>query len=86
MIGVVLAIVALLAAAFFLDELGRPRTALVSLGFAAVLVAAFVVVLGMQGEQSRVPVPEPLAPYGPTCVEVRWLDEKWTCVPVDQAG
>lgn len=86
MIWVVLLIVGLLGAAFFLSDLGYPRAAVVPMTFAAVLLGAFVVVLGVQGEMSRVPVPAPLPSHGPACADMAWLDGKWTCIPEEERG
>lgn len=87
--------VVLIGAAIFLDHAGYTRPAI---GMALSGLACFAVMMCTAGEvdwgnQPPTPSPTPAAPapsvprYDPEkCIELQWLDGRWTCIPIDEAG
>lgn len=99
-IFLLLAAVALIGAAAFLDHEGYTRPAI---GVAGVGLAVFFVMLctvdavdwGMDPAPAPARSPSPsatrpaaaLPSYDPeTCMDLAWLDERWTCIPREEAG
>ena len=90
--------IALVGAAILLDHEGYTRPAI---GVALAGLACFGVMMCTAGEvdwgnrpPSPTPTaspsatrPAPLPSYDPeTCIHLVWLDEEWTCIPIDEAG
>jgi hypothetical protein len=90
------AAISLVGAAIFLDHEGYPRPAI---GVALAGLTCFGVMMCTAGEvdwgnrppPSPSPTPSaparPLPSYDPEkCIELQWLDARWTCIPIDEAG
>jgi hypothetical protein len=86
----------LVGVAIFLDHAGHTRAAVgaVLAGlfvFAVMLCTSGSVEWGMQPEPAPTPSPTrtgaPVPSYDPEkCIELQWLDRRWTCIPRDEAG
>lgn len=85
--------VVLIGAAIFLDHEGYTRPAV---GVALAGLTCFGTMMCTAGEVdwgNQSPSPSPSAPartvprYDPEkCIELQWLDGRWTCIPRDEAG
>lgn len=50
-------------------------------------VALGMVTMGVWAEVHDGHVPDhPIGSHGPACVDLAWLDDRWVCVPEEEAG
>lgn len=94
-IALLVGAVALIGLAIYLDLHNLPHVAIVSAALALLMLIGMVVTVNHANwDDDPYPAPSPSPPAAPrlpvhdpeTCMYLAWLDERWVCIPRDEAG